>query len=263
MDEIIKKQLIDIGLNENEAATYLILSRHSPASASFIAKKINHSRSTVYTSLERLITKGLVTTTYKNEVKQFAAEPPSAIGDLLTREKKRLDERFEIFKGLTDSIKLIHRGDVHIPNISFFEGQDNLQKVYIGMLRDAAKNSTMLVIRDEFKWEKEWSFLLTEEWKGRIRRLREEKNISTKLLINNSKVERDQAAYYKKRKGLEFRYLPKGTAFKKFVIYILGDTVSILSLEKNYPVGIKIVNRHMADNFQEMFLAMWGQAKKK
>lgn len=262
MNEITKQQLINIGLNEHEADAYLVLAEHSPSSATYIAKKLQQSRSTVYTSLERLIAKGLVLTTYKNEVKQFSAEGSSAIEDLLVREKRNLDEKFEIFKTLSEQLKFLSSGGAHIPNISFFEGQDSLKRVYLGMLREANKNSVMHVMRDEFKWEKEWSFLLKEEWKAKVRRLRAEKNIATRLLVNDSKIEREQANYYRGRKHLEFRYLPKSVNLKKFVIYILGDTVSILSLEKNYPIGIKIVNRHIADNFLQMFLAIWKNAKK-
>ncbi len=258
----ILSQLIEIGLSDYEAGAYLALTEHSPASAAFVAKKLGQSRSTVYTALDRLIAKGLVSVSYQNEVKQFAAEPPSAIEDLLTREKNTLDERFGLLLGLTSQLSSLSQGVAHVPGIVFFEGEESLKKVYLGMLRNAEKGTTMLVIRDEFKWEKEWSFLLSEDWKERVRRLRKEKDIGTRLLINDSPIERKQAAYYRTRKRLDFRYLPKHAQLKKFVTYILGDTVSVLSLEKGSPVGIRIVNRHLAANFAQMFETMWSGAKK-
>ena len=262
MQDALTAQLVRIGLNDYEAGAYLVLAEHSPSSAAFIAKKLNQSRSTVYTALERLTAKGLVGTTYKNEIKQFVAEPASAIEDLLKREQKQLDEKFGLFGGLAEHLKLLTRGSAHVPNIIVFEGQDSLKKIYVEMLRGAAKGSTMCVLRDEFKWEKEWSFLLKDEWKEKIRRLRKESDIATQLLINDSPTERKQAAYYKGRKKLEFRYLPKGIRLEKFVAYILGDTVSLLSLEKNHPVGIRIVNRHIAANFEQAFSAIWQSARK-
>jgi sugar-specific transcriptional regulator TrmB len=262
MQDSAKSQLIEIGLNDYEAGVYLTLAGHSPASAAFIAKKLGESRSTVYTALERLIAKGLVTTTYKNEVKQFAAEPPSALEDLLSLERKRLDERFGLLRGLGAQLASMAGESAHVPGIIFFEGEESLKKIYLGMLRGAAKGSTLLVVRDEFKWEKEWSFLLEEAWKEKVRRLRKENDIGTRLLVNDSPIERKQAAYYRGRKRLEFRYLPKSARFMKFVLYVLGDTVAALSLEKRQPLGIRIINRSLAANFAQMFEAMWIASKK-
>ncbi len=262
MQTTLKNQLIELGFNESEAGAYAVLAEHSPASAAFIAKKLGQSRSTVYTSLDRLIAKGLVGTTFKNEIKQFIAEPASAIEDLLRREQKEVDRKFALFEGLAERLKMLSGGDAHIPNIIFFEGGDSLKKIYLGMLRTAPKGSTMRVVRDEFKWEKEWSFLLQEEWKVKVRRLRTENDIGTRLLINDSPEERKHVAYYRGRKRLEFRFLPKKSPITKFIIYILGDTVSILSLEKNHPVGLRIVNHHIAKNFEQLFDTMWSGAKR-
>lgn len=49
----------------------------------------------------------------------------------------------------------------------------------------------------------------------------------------------------------------------RFVVYVLGETVSILSLEQNILVGIKITNRHIAANFERMFDGLWDASKKK
>lgn len=256
-----KNQLIEIGLNEYEAGVYLVLVEHSPSSAAFVAKKLQQSRSTVYTALERLIAKGLVGTTYKNEVKQFIAEPVSAVEELLQREKKELDDKFKLFSGLAEHLKLLSHGSARIPNIIFFEGQDSLKKIYLDMLRSAAKGSTMLVVRDAFMWEKEWSFLFEDAWNDKVRRLRTENDISTKLLINGAGADVKNIDYYKKRKHLEFRLLPKSHPIDKFVVYILHETVSILSMEQNNLVGIKITNRHIAKNFEQVFGTMWESSK--
>jgi hypothetical protein len=46
----------------------------------------------------------------------------------------------------------------------------------------------------------------------------------------------------------------------RFVIYVLHETVSILSMEEGNLVGIKITNRHIAKNFEQVFAAMWEGA---
>ncbi len=257
MNQILKRQLVALGFNEYEAGVYLVLTEHSPSSAAFVAKSLTLSRSTVYTALDRLVARGLVGTSYKNEVKQFVAQPPSAIGDLIDREESSLREKRKVFDGLSEHLNLLRRGSASIPNIIFFEGKESLKKIYVSMLRNAPKGSTMRVIRDEFYWDKEWSFVNGAEWSDKIRRLRAENDIGTRLLVNDSKVERDHEKFYASRMRTETRYLPKARAVDRFVVYVLGETVSILSLEQGNLVGIKITNRHVAANYEQLFDALW------
>lgn len=44
---------------------------------------------------------------------------------------------------------------------------------------------------------------------------------------------------------------------KIFALYLLADTVNILSMEQHQLVGIKIVNETIAENLQRMFAAIW------
>jgi len=254
IEEILNK----IGLSDHEAIIYGTLLRQSPAGASFIAKKCNLSRSTVYTVLNGLISKGLVGTTYKNEVKQFIAEEVSALKQILETQRKQIDDKLDGFAVLEKRL-LSFNGDMqlHIPHIIFFEGQEGLKKIYMSMLRDARKDAIMYILRDEYVWKPEWKFVFEKEWRNRVDRIKQEKNITTRLLINDSKVERDKRKYYASRSDVTYRFLPAKQSVDEFVIYILEDVISILSMEKNNLIGIKITNQHLADNFRKLFDAFW------
>lgn len=263
MNQTIKQQLVALGFNEYEAGVYLVLTEHSPSSAAFVAKNLNLSRSTVYTALDRLVARGLVGTSYKNEIKQFVAQPPSSIGDLLDREEASLKEKRHVFDGLSEHLDLLRRGSALVPNIIFFEGKESLKKIYLSMLRNAPKHSVMRIIRDEFVWDKEWGFIFGQEWNDKVRRLRSENDVTTKLLVNDSREERAQMKFYGSRSHTEVRVLSKDHPVDRFVTYVLGDTVSILSMEQNNLVGIKITNRHIAANFEQVFDGIWDVSKKR
>jgi sugar-specific transcriptional regulator TrmB len=256
MDEITDK-LIKLGLGDYEARVLGALIANSPASATFVAKKCNLSRSSVYTTLSSLIAKGLVSTTYKNEVKQFIAEDYHSLGQLLKKQKKDLDDKWALFESMKGSLKTLSSTQLHLPNIIFFEGQEGLKKIYLSMMRDTEPNSTLYLMRDEFVWQPDWKFIFEMEWHERVKRIKIEKNISTKLLVNDSPLERKKSTLYKSKKSLHFAFLPKKHSVKHFAIYILGDVVSILSMEHNNLVGIKITNQSMADNFKHMFEGLW------
>lgn len=259
---MLRDQLKNLGLGDHEAEIYAILLINSPASATFLAKRCRLSRSSVYTALNSLSGKGLVGTSYKNEIKQFVAEDFESIRQLVKAEEERIKQKRVILDKMELEIKALTKSAINIPEIMVFEGQDGLKKIYLSMLRQAQTNSTMFIIRDEFVWQKQWNFIFGKEWHERVKRLRQEKNIHTKMLVNNSFLEKSKLSYYNSRKGLVIRRLANRQAVKEFAIYILDDTLSILSMENNNLVGIKIVNRHLADNYKILFENLWNAAKK-
>ena len=90
---MLENQLKTLGLGDHEASIYSTLLSSSPVSATFIAKKCNLSRSSVYTSLNSLIGKGLVGTSFKNEVKQFVIEDVEALQQMVKNEENVLEKR--------------------------------------------------------------------------------------------------------------------------------------------------------------------------
>ncbi len=255
--EQLTTQLKSLGLGEYEALVYGALLSTSPTSATFIAKKCSLSRSSVYTTLSGLIAKGLVGTTYKNNVKQFIVQDQTALEQLLKKEKEILDNKFKLVESLKDTAKFFGRSDIQIPQIIFFEGQEGLKKIYLSMMRQAPKNSTRYLLRDEFVWQSEWEFVFKQDWNDTVKRWAAEKNMKTKLLVNSSKLEKSKIKFYQSQKAFEYRFLPSQNAVQQFAQYIMGDTIAILSMEKNNFVGIQITNKHLAENFKNNFDTLW------
>lgn len=252
----MQEHLRILGLSDYEARIYETLLLASPQSATLIARKCTLSRSSVYTTLSSLTAKGLVGTTYKNDVKQFIANDFEALEELLGKEKILLERKkfaVEALKTLTPT-----PSSLLVPQTIFFEGQEGLKKIYLSMMRAAKKDEVLYLIRDEFVWHKEWEFVFKDDWHSRIKRMKKEKNITTKLLINASTLEKSKSAFYKKKLGLTFKYLSKKNAVTGFAQYVLGDTIAILSMEKNNLVGIQITNRHLAENYRKLFNSLWG-----
>lgn len=254
-------QLENIGLGDYEARVFGALVQHSPASASFLAKKCNLSRSSVYTTLAGLTAKGLVGTTYKNEVKQFIAQDFGAVEQLIKKEQTIVDKKMKLLDDIKNQFQIFSGGVMNIPQVIFFEGQEGLKKIYLSMMRQAPIGATLHLIRDEFVWQPEWKFIFEEEWHGRVKRLKIEKKITTQLLVNDSGIERGKKKFYGARTGHEVRFLSKKQGVKDFALYIIGDMVSILSMEHQNLVGIKITNQALADNFRNMFGGLWQRSK--
>ncbi len=253
--------LQQLGLRDYEAKIYTALLEHSPANATHIAKVCNLSRSSVYTVLTALGAKGLVGTTYKNNVKQFVVEDIDALEQMLLSEKRIADERLKKFSELRKQLTDKKQQEKNIPQILFFEGQGGLKKIYLSMMRKAAPNTTLLLIRDEFVWQQEWSFIFESPWHDRIKKIKTEKNITTKLLINKSPTEKKHLPLYQSKKKLLFNFLPQASPINQFALYILDDMCSILSIEQGNLAGVHITNQRIADNFKALFEGLWNDSQ--
>ncbi|MDO8599502.1 MAG: helix-turn-helix domain-containing protein [bacterium] len=254
---MLTRELQKLGIPDYEARILAVLYEQSPLGASPIAKKLALSRSSVYTAIAGLTAKGLVSTTYKNEVKQFVPASPDTLARLVADERKQLEEKEQIVEDLRQHVAASRRSDLHVPQVMLFEGVEGLQRIYLAMLRDARPQAELRVLRSEFLWESTWSFAWTEEWRARIRRWKQEKDVRTKLLVNPSTLERGKADYYRTRLQFAFRYLPPAHAIDRFAFYVIGDTAAIMSFETGNLIGIKIVNAHLATNFIQVFDGLW------
>lgn len=258
MIEILEK----LGLSKNESLVYAALVSHSPAGASYLSKKCALARSSVYTALSSLTAKGLVGTSYKNEIKQFVAEDLSAVKEMLEKEKSETEKRLQLFEKEQSALQMLRADWLKVPNIVIFEGQEGLKKTYMSMMRQIEPGSVMYVIRDEFVWHPSWHFIFEKEWHKKVKSIKAEKDIQTKLLVNDSKEERINQELYEKRKGLAVRFLPKTDRLEKFAIYINKDTFAMLSFEKGNMVGVKITNKNLAENNIKIFKSLWDKSKK-
>ncbi|HSI21056.1 MAG TPA: helix-turn-helix domain-containing protein [Verrucomicrobiae bacterium] len=262
MDTQLPSNLQALGLGDYEAKVLAVLLEHSPSSATVVAKRLGLSRSSVYTTLSSLIAKGLVGTTYKNDVKQFEALGYDSLEQFVKTEQERANGRVSLLNGLQVAIESLSKNDNLVPQAIFFEGQEGLKRTYLEMLRQAPEGAELRLIRDEFVWSPTWAFVFEDAWKQRVARLKQEKNLATKLLVNGSPLERGKAAYYAQRKNTQTKYLTQKNAVTAFAQYSLGDVVVILSLREGDLSGIKLTNRNLAANYTALFDALWDAAKK-
>lgn len=135
MDNILKKNLLDAGLTENEAAVYLASLEMGETSVSRLAKKAGVKRTTTYLVLDSLKEKGLINTIKKNKMLAFYAEDPRKIHEILEKRKKNIDK---IMPQLLAFTNLIDKK----PEIRYFDGTDGIKEVYRDGLRYPGKELT-------------------------------------------------------------------------------------------------------------------------
>ncbi|MFN0246030.1 MAG: TrmB family transcriptional regulator [Kofleriaceae bacterium] len=253
----LRNTLERLGLSGHEPSVYASLLEQSPASAAWIAKRCGLSRSSVYATLGVLVGKGLVGTTHRNDVKQFVAGGAAPLLEALKTEQREATDRVKRASELVDEIARLAESSADIPQVMHFEGAEGLRRIYLAMLRATPANGVLRILRDEFVYQPAWAFIFEDAWRARVKRHKEDKNLSTRLLVNRSPEERRHARYYGSRRNTERRYLAKPV--QHFGLYLAGDTAAVLSLDANHLLGVRIVNRHIAKNFEALFDALWDR----
>ena len=123
---MLEKYLQEIGLSDKEASIYLELLRAGNSSASEIAKNTKIKRPTVYTVLDSLSKKGLVSETTEGTKTKHQAEPPERLEVFVERQKALFDERTHVLKDVIPELKNIQRDSEDKPVIRYYEGKEGV-----------------------------------------------------------------------------------------------------------------------------------------
>lgn len=129
------------GLNENEAQVYLSSLALGPSSVQEIAKNAQLKRTTVYSLIESLKEKGLMTTQIQGLKKLIAAENPDRLGAIIEQRKERL-------KTMLPELNAIHNLKAGESFIKYYEGTKGVRAVYDTILNDLKPGDEYLIMSD-------------------------------------------------------------------------------------------------------------------
>jgi predicted transcriptional regulator len=123
----LHQQLIQFGLNNNEAKVYLACLELGPDTVQHIAAKAKLNRVTVYGIIAELIQKGFVHEDSIQNKRKFAAYPPMKLYDLLSREHYQLERKKETLMTLIPNLKALMKTDAQKTNSIYYEGEEGLR----------------------------------------------------------------------------------------------------------------------------------------
>lgn len=97
--------LIQLGLSEKEAEVYLMLLRIGPSPASSLARRINVKRVTVYSVLDSLSARGLVTFEENGNCRKYIPHDPECLLYGLEKQNAELKVRIELAKDCIEKLQ--------------------------------------------------------------------------------------------------------------------------------------------------------------
>lgn len=243
---MLYKQLQDAGLNETEAKIYLAALELGQTSIARISKKAEIKRTTVYLSLENLMSKGLMSATKKANKTSYFAEDPRNLERIMEQRKQKISK---LIPQLLTFTNLVDKK----PKIRYFEGLDGLKEVFKDSLRYPGGENCMFYSESyisDFDEKFFSEYFVPERKKLKIlaRAILPENGQMRKLATTNEKSLR------------QTRFIDAGIYDIKIEINIYGNsTISIVSFEEKF--GLIIESRKIFESFKSIFETMWTMAK--
>ncbi|MBD3328128.1 hypothetical protein GF340_02370 [Candidatus Peregrinibacteria bacterium] len=240
------KTLKDIGLTANEANIYLALLSIGTNPASTIAKKAELNRATCYNTLDKLMKKGFIEQTIKNNISYFSATDPKQILNKLHNQKIEIDSQIDELKSSIEQLETMKSQLSEKPKVIFFEGKGGILNVMEDTL------SSTETIRAYASLD-ELTQILPNYFPDYYKR-RTEKNIHVKGIYpaNENTYRHKLRDHLEKR---ESRLIPPEFDFHLDIL-IYDDKVAITSLHEQF--GLLIKSKAMANAQKKIFDLIWA-----
>ncbi|MFH1439636.1 MAG: helix-turn-helix domain-containing protein [Candidatus Woesearchaeota archaeon] len=250
MDTSKLADLLNIGLTEGEAKIYAALLELGASTVGPIKKRTKIAHSNIYEILERLITKGIVTTIIKNKTKIFQAVSPSNLSKYLDQKENDLKKQRDILQKAIPQIEALQK--IHPKQEAMmFIGTKGLLSAYEEFYKDGSKNDENL-----------WIYVHNESYA----KISDKFYLHTWLeMIDKVKSRGIADISYKKSKFAKEFSKKHELRFVDFPIFshgeVYGNKFLLISWED--PVITVLVHaKHVSDNFRKYFEEIWKKDKK-
>ncbi|NQZ85139.1 MAG: hypothetical protein HRU03_05465 [Nanoarchaeales archaeon] len=245
----MREKLKHLGLNNNEIEIYLLLLKQNNLTGQQIRKISNIANSRVYSCLDSLISKGIVTYQITPKHKIFSALPPSTLVDIAESRKREIESIIPELKELESNSSIKTKSAV-------YEGLSGFKTAFYNMANLCSENETISIIgfsNQAYKNEK-LKYILKNVNKISIKKKHKFKMI---LDSDNNMFAKDRT----QEKITELRFMPKGFV-SPAAIDIFEDKVYIFMWSEN-PYVFMIQNEEIAKGFKIYFNFLWNMGTKK
>lgn len=242
------EQLKLLGLTDNETKVYLSILKNGKISATKIKQLTSIANSRVYSAIDSLISKGIITYEKHQAGRLYIAIDPKVLSEIMHEKLKKIEETIPILESLKSKNK-------QETETAVFEGIKGFRNAMLTMAEECPEKETIFIIgfsNQDYKNEKLAKILES------VNRISLKKKHRFKMILDNKENKFFES---RKKEGLsEIKFV--GNNFRSpAAIDIFKDRVYIL-LWSDTPYAFAIKNKKIADSFKNYFDFLWDIAKK-
>ncbi len=231
------------GLTHNEAKTYIALCQAGSITAGKLSKRVDIHRSRMYEALDRLVRMGLVQFLNINNIKNYKAEPPIKIIDMLKEKQENVEKIIPKLTSLQQQPEIIQK-------ISGYQGITGVKT----LLKETLNTSSYVVYGAP---QSSIDLLGETFWKNYNQKINDKK-ISTRMIFDEAL--RSWSAHVKDiNKSTKIKYLSKH--FDNLTETFVFDNKVIIITWSAQPLGVLITEKTIAKSYEQFFNMLWQQAK--
>ncbi len=236
----MKNSLEQAGLTSNEAEVYLALLREGKSSATEIVNTVGMHRTSVYSTLARLESKGLVNAVTLDGSRRFAPVHPRKL-------KEGAAEQLHLMEQVLPALERMHDDSQKGEQVQHYSGIGGLQSIYEMMLKE---KHDYLGYGPALRAEK-----LLRHYLQRFTKQTMKHGIQSRMIYDQRFEELVPNKLQKRRYLTSEELSPES-------VRIFGNKVAIMLLSTSNPLGIVIHNETLADGFRKRFERLWKIANK-
>lgn len=249
------KQLVTLGISENEGKVYLAALEMGQATAQEVARKTGLSRVTTYAMIESLTSRGLISSLEKEGKRYFSAESPERLKSLLHSKKVALEEKERELDSFMPELKALAAGAKEKPTVRFYEGMEGLISMRQDLLRFRNIRLQVVQAKDDY-----YSVVPVELRKQQNKSLTEHGVRSRTIFTFREPFIPPEGTSF-----IEFHQVPKEQFPFSGEIAIYDDRVSMVTY-KTRPIGVIIHSKDLAQTMRAFYDLAWegsGEYSKK
>ncbi|MBI5390412.1 TrmB family transcriptional regulator [Candidatus Woesearchaeota archaeon] len=240
-----------IGLTDGEVKVYLALIDLGSSTTGNIIQKSKVHASKVYSILNRLIEKGLVSFIKKEKKTVYSSNPPTTITSYLNRKELEIKEQKESARDFIE--ELSRKTFANISEATVYLGIKGLRTASEKMYEKMRKGDTLYYLGVPAYQPEEQHIYWQKDHARRI-----EHGIKVRILFNQDtdpKILRNRNTY----QGSDARHMP--TKIKTPALFGIYKDVVLVMLQSPEVITIEIINQHIADSFKAYFNEFWKNSK--
>jgi DNA-binding MarR family transcriptional regulator len=253
---MIEQHFHNLGISQTGGQVFLALAELGKSTPAVLAKRCKLPRSTVYTALASLESRGLVTQEQTSHGALYLANQPEAFLRAVNRERAELESKLsEKESSAQELINLVQpyfqSKNYSVPKLQFFEGRANVE----AMLYDNCFEWQKSIAQADYTW---WGYQdhgFVEQYRGWLdyywAKLHENERIL--LFSNRSDTERKLKGKVQRR---EIKLVPQNFNISS-TIWILGEYVISIVTQQEPHYAFQMRDHVFAANQRQIFQLLW------
>lgn len=242
-----------LGFGDKQKKVYLDLLESGKVNATSLSKRTGIPRATLYSVLEDLSSKGVVSREQTKQGSLYFANSLNSFQRIVEVEEEQVQKKksaaFAIAKNLEP---YLCKSKSEIPKVQVFEGKKSIENMFYEFLPKWRKSYQLTGHPILWGYQDHKVVESYKRWHQHMWLSRSELE-QIRLFTNEADIEKELKL---KIEGREVKLLPKGVEFSSS-IWIYGDYVVMLNTRQVQDYAVQLKDTMIASNLRSIFQLLW------